>query len=866
MVLVLDNTGSLNYNEWRQTAEFAMGVLNSFTFGDHAVAAAVIYFLGGGHILAAADSTSGKTVSVNKEDLLRPLRSGRPWYNDGLLTCQGSGLEMVPAFFDHSPRKSQNPHKIVISVTDGEDYCRPRGEAAADKLKNEYDAFFITIGVGINREYDKQWLKNISSHVGGNPSYYPVDNYNQIKTLVDKLFSPICDEYNPDYGAVCKGFRGCGKCFCPNCTTPPGYSDICNPISCAARDGTSNGCVPTPIGCRQKESTKCTIYGCANGECTVTDVCKSTKDSFQYPCQTVSCNLADGSCPVKFNDDFCKQKYKSRCELWQCRHEAGNHSSADSDGCVLAKNVHAECDKLKRKCVSVTCNTDKLACEVEDLCVKDNNKCYTFNCTGNGNSAYCKSTPISRPDKMNDDACTKYSCFNESGWMKDEAHSLDAGKCRDNAPADARTCKTFSCDKSKGCQNKTDTNCAAACANIEQSCWSSASSTLSKCELAKCTGTTAANVKCTKTSTDCTKSEAAKTAKSKNAKNDGSCYSYKCSYGSCEFFEVLPRRVSTKCITWKCVGSIEKGWSWSSSYTTEYTNCKNDVCYERKCDDNQGCIPVKAVCESKSNLCKSYTCNNNKSCVEKNLLIKYDCMHEECASDGTKFAVWDKDIHTGCPEVRNCTIVSCPRDKNDPNYGRCVYTPNDHVDDPCLAPVCNTTTNTMSRKPKCDDGFACTEDKCSVDGFCWSVNIDCYQEINMTDYPCFRAACKEDSTQEKGYRCVRKLKHGAYMDICGRCIETVADSSESSSTTMEEDPCVDEPVLPPIKEGIAAATIACIVLIALLGGGALAGTSIVGTKILLDRARAANNQSAHSNPLFEGNAAEMNNPTYAANA
>jgi len=378
-------------------------------------------------------------------------------------------------------------------------------------------------------------------------------------------------------------------------------------------------------------------------------------------------------------------------------------------------------------------------------------------------------------------------------------------------------------------------------------------------------------VKCTKTPVDCTKSEAAKTAKNNNAQNNGRCYSYKCSYGSCESFEVLPRRVSTKCITWKCVGSIEKGWNWTSSYTTAYTNCKKDSCYERKCDDSQGCIAVKEICESKSDMCTQYTCNNNKTCDKKNLLKNYECMEERCATDGTKLAVWHEDV---CDKKHDCTY--CSKDRNVPeSYGRCVNYPYPNGGDNCTIYTCNTTIGTKGmcdhsecwiESPKCNDGFACTEDKCSVGGDCWTVNIDCYQEINMTDYPCFRASCKEDSTQEKGYRCVRKIRSGAYMDICGRCIQTVEDSSESSSSSKEYDPCLDEPVLAPIKESIAAATVACIVLIALIGGGALAASSIIGTKVLIDRARAANNQSAHSNPLFEENAAEMSNPTYAENA
>jgi len=863
LILVLDNTGSVNANEWKQQINFGVGVLNSFTFGDHAVAAAVVYFTSKGHYLATGTTTSGKSVTTNRNDLIHAMQGTRPDYKaDGGLTCQGSGLELVPALFDHSPRKSQNPHRIVISVTDGQDYCRERGEKAAAKLKNTYNAFFITIGVGINAEKDRQWLKDIASRIGSSPAYYPVSDYGQIKTLVDQLFAPICDEYNPDYGKVCKGFRGCGKCFCPNCTVPSSYSDKCNPITCSARDGTSNGCVPTPKSCRQQESTKCYVYSCANGQCTETDTCGNLKKQYTYSCATVHCNPDNGNCAVALNDDFCKQKHKNNCELWQCDHDGINSGKTrDEFGCIMVENVTAKCKQQSSTCMSVTCDTEKLACVKKDLCEKNNNKCHTFTCT-NGK---CVDTPTAKPTNLKDDKCTKYYCNNNSGWIKDEANSWDAGKCRNSVTQlDARTCKIFSCDPNKGCVNSTDSNCKKACANIETECWKKASSTLAKCQLAKCVGETEASVHCEYETADCTKSNAAKKAKEMNDKHDGGCYSYKCSYGGCEYYEVLPRHESTACITWTCVGSQQAGWQWKSAKTTAATNCKNDICYERACDDVKGCIPVKDVCESKSTMCTQYTCNKNKTCDQKNLLMKYECMEEKCASDGTKIAVWHDDV---CLKKHDCTV--CSHDPSDSKtYGRCAYIPYPNGGDNCTSYTCNSTSgDTWIESPKCDDGFACTEDKCSVDGECWSVNIDCYQEINMTDYPCFRAACKEDSSQEKGYRCVRKIKPGAYMDVCGRCIETIEDSENtSSSSSKEPDLCVDEPVLPPIKEGIAAATVACIVLLALIGGGAIAGTSIIGTKILLDRARAASNQSAHSNPLFEENAAEMSNPTYAQNA
>jgi len=41
---------------------------------------------------------------------------------------------------------------------------------------------------------------------------------------------------------------------------------------------------------------------------------------------------------------------------------------------------------------------------------------------------------------------------------------------------------------------------------------------------------------------------------------------------------------------------------------------------------------------------------------------------------------------------------------------------------------------------------------------------------------------------------------------------------------------------------------------------------VLGTKTLIERAKGADNQSAHSNPLFEENETELSNPTYAGDA
>jgi len=916
IVFVLDFSGSVGCVGWNQTSDFAIAVMNSFTFGDQAAAAACIQFNGPRYVykgtglsravtcnhnstvqayrfytdyvnppdsitedttasvLAGADSSSGKTVSINRVDLINNMQTPRcpSIYHN---TCQSWGLELAMKVFDRSPRKNKNPppHRIVIAVTDGDDHCPNRTVESARKLRDDYGAFFIGVGVGLECDYDKDFIRNLSTILANQPSYFDVKGYSQIKTLVDKLFTPLCDQYSSRCGLSCKGFCGCGKCFCPDCANSV---DKCDSITCTARDGTSNGCVYSRKDCGEKDSNKCIQYSCneENATCQVTHTCDAKRESYPYQCQTVTCNLEDGSCPVDFDHEFCKLKHKKDCEEWRCV-DTPNGKAEDKYGCVMVTNYTQKCDERGSACNRVRCDWETFKCIEEDLCVEKNNECFKFKCI----NGVCEATSVDRPALFQDDNCTKYSCFNKSGWKKDEANSLDNLKCRakymKEHPDD--NCKIHECvgDVEGGCTVKDDGECNWRCKQKEDECWEIArnSSSLRECIFTKCKALDAeAPAECDYKRSDCSKSDAAKDAEKNNNNNEG-CYSYICSLGVCEMIEVLPRHKSTACETWTCVGDIEHGWQWEHSYTDEYNKCADDVCYTRKCDDEQGCIPVKEICESKSNMCSSFTCKENKTCEETSLLKTYDCMHEECSpeGDGTKIAVWDEDVYgnidKSCPSLHNCTTVECPRDPLDPTtYGRCVYTNITHGDDKCVIYTCNTSDDTWIESPKCDDGFACTEDKCSVDGDCWTVDIDCYQYVNMTGYPCFRAACKEDSSSETGYRCVRRLKMGAYIDICGRCIrESDAGSSEVEGSSIDKGDiaCTDAPEEPIFKEGIAAASIAMIVLAAVIVGGALTTTSVIGTKTLLERARAANNQSAHSNPLFEDNAAEMTNPTFA---
>jgi hypothetical protein len=121
---------------------------------------------------------------------------------------------------------------------------------------------------------------------------------------------------------------------------------------------------------------------------------------------------------------------------------------------------------------------------------------------------------------------------------------------------------------------------------------------------------------------------------------------------------------------------------------------------------------------------------------------------------------------------------------------------------------------------------------------------------------------------------VRKLIRNAYLDVCGRCIQEKVESNEQSTSSsfssldekekeFDTTSCTGAPAKPILTEGLAAASIALIIIAAVIVGAAIAASSVMGTKTLINRARGAGNQSAHSNPLFEGNDTELTNPTYA---
>jgi len=328
----------------------------------------------------------------------------------------------------------------------------------------------------------------------------------------------------------------------------------------------------------------------------------------------------------------------------------------------------------------------------------------------------------------------------------------------------------------------------------------------------------------------------------------------------------MPR---TKCMEPKCMYQSDGSWKWEYFESEEKTSCTSDACFDRQCDDDLGCVVVTDICTAMSNKCYNYTCDTSNSepeCKPISLLSDSTCITEGCYTEdvegvGLMFfkSVNVKNLSLVCTEMKDnhCKEPKC---RYDPYSGNswCYYVdkkqPKDCEDDKCLACDCVPETGDFEIHEKCVSGDNCTIDSCDIDGVCTFAKVECDNYINMTGFDCFSSKCRADSTTSTGFKCYRKLFPGAYIDICGECIKpSTGESSSEDSSADAMTKCTGAPPRPILKEGLAAATIALIVIFAVVIGVALAASGAYTTTVLVNRARQAMSTNVVSNPMFEDN-------------
>jgi len=616
--------------------------------------------------------------------------------------------------------------------------------------------------------------------------------------------------------------------------------------------------------------------------------CTELKNQNQYECREVKCDPVRGGCYVNYKDKYCQDKYGDMCVQYSCA-RTDSEVTMGSSGCRIYENKTAirqsELVAAKKDaCFEATCNPGTGDVSDKDLCPSrlSNKNCYSSVCTKVNNAYQCKQSDKNRPPET---VCTEYKCA-ASGWV---AHAKkDRTSCTNYFLNDKGMtekdllCKNVFCSDSVsgGCTFDDIPGCSTNCSNeMNILCVEEYynKSSLEECYLGSCDlfqdESSEWNEACVPNvePVNCLNNQELLVL-ANNSNSVNKCCSVAClKTGGCGVVCVDRPFNDNVCMEYVCT-YVPKGenkgiWEWQYVPSDENKTCSDTPCYTRACDAEKGCQRVQDICSPQSTDCDEYSCDDSSGtdeCVSKSLLIVTKCAREVCKNN-TKVLEIDLDQ---CEEAvtDKCLVAECIySEENQSSW--CNYTPRpEPSNDPCVIYTCNPENGTFSTTPKCTDGLYCTEDICTVFGECKYKQVACEDELNMEGYPCFEARCRE-VTANATYKCVRKLIRNAYIDVCGNCIIEQIDSDEEtneSSSGQEPDllECTNAPPRPLLTQGLAAASIALIIIFAVVIGAGIAASGVMGTKTLISRARAADNQSAHSNPLFEGNETEMSNPAF----
>jgi len=668
----------------------------------------------------------------------------------------------------------------------------------------------------------------------------------------------------------------------------------------------STGCKGKEIVCPKPDVERCDHYECdpaatsPDKVCIHIDECAELREANnKYECRTVLCDSLRG-CRVEYDDDKCQNEFGkgNKCLTYKCsRTDDVIKPGFEKTGCYLAVNKTRDLEiQLQAsgmiECFIPNCDTNTGFTVKEDVCPSrlNNTVCYSSECLEVGPNTYgCVDFAEGRsPDTY----CRRYECHGNDGWVPiiattDEDCRTEFTQHNETLEKEYRCKRIYCSDDEDKCIAENITECNDICTQeIISNCTATTVrlSSAEKCYNFKCkeykVNATTFEGRCNDedalaSPVNCLETELYDKIKYNNTElfNNTQCCSVFCDKGTCsKKCDSKPSTKGNKCIDFNCTYISEGQWKWVQVESYESSHCFSNDCWHKECVPSVGCTNVTEICESKSNDCYSYHCNYTKmECVEEKLLIESECTNETCVNG--KRVVLDKIEWCNLTEKYKCIDRKCVYDDLS-RTSKCEYFDIEPSgSDDCMIYSCDNDTGDWKESPKCDDGIFCTENVCTIFGECKYPNITC-SELPMEGYSCFERRCKEDP-ENSNYKCYRKLIRNAYVDICGQCIteedEEGSNSNDLSSLSSSSSGdqlvnCANAPPRPLLTEGLAAASIALIILAAIVVGAAVTASGVMGTKTLISRAKSANNTSAHTNPLFETAETEMTNPAFAGTA
>jgi len=400
IVFVLDESGSINNQEFSTMKTFARALVGNLTVGLDAAAISVVMFSSNSRI--AFDLSY-----VNVDGLIQNIaQKGGTTYQGKCLANAYSILNKTNWRREHYGR----PTPFVIALTDGADFDYTSINASAKKLK-EWGVFLIEVGVGISTTYANK-LRAVASSLNGEPGYFDVKNFNALLTKINDLVTPICENSNAtSCDPKCSGYCGCSmSCYCPTCTD---LGSKCVKNTCEVFGNTTNGCEVTNT---TDHFDKCLDYTCdeQNGWTTTVHKCDPNMKS----CEQQDCVDDEIGCRESLKMDNLCTDLPDLCHVGKC---APKSAGADpTTGCVYETTCTGESDSNivypdgNRGCIDYVCMDG--TCVEQDTCQKEGriDDCMAMQCNRKTNKCEIagenETTCTVATDCPVKDSCTKRVC------------------------------------------------------------------------------------------------------------------------------------------------------------------------------------------------------------------------------------------------------------------------------------------------------------------------------------------------------------------------------------------------------------------------------------------------------------------------
>jgi hypothetical protein len=414
--LVLDNSGSVTSNGFKNERNWATAFANSLEFGPARLAVTSFTKEGISHF----DFTDNQYNALQKISQISFL--------DGSATCISCGMNLCTSFFKNRDASRNQVDQLMIVLTDGKNNWPRNSDSDTTTPYNALVAAVnaaetqgiekVAVGVGSDpRDSDLNLIADIIPGLFADPNapaVLKVTGFDTLSQTIPKLIQATCSELsgNP-CGVNCGGFCKCGQCLCPQ-TSAGGLCDDgnkCTGYKCTISSGGSAGCILD------------TTFKCSDGD----------------KCTVDKCNI-DTGCDFeeKVNCDFGKS-----CKVYSCDASLGcqetTRNCRDNDACTEDSCVEpGGCQNEKKNCS--LCELNEGGIKVQKQCPEAGspdigNLCKLYYCdlaTGN-----CEFNPLNCDDG---NECTDDSCDPATGCVY-TVHDCN----------DALSCTIDTCDRVLGC-------------------------------------------------------------------------------------------------------------------------------------------------------------------------------------------------------------------------------------------------------------------------------------------------------------------------------------------------------------------------------------------------------------------------------